>query len=151
MPQQAAGNSQLPTAEFYALKTRLEAPGSGFIYTSRPVAGGTEFTYRHTDGTVLALAVPSSTSPPSSNLRAGGCGFLQLCIYFNRSDQRAIINGITAGLAAAICSRVPGAGCAYASAVLAIAASYLADHGICSNELRVRILPIPDLLSPACV
>lgn len=138
-----AADTKMPQAEFYALKDRLEAPGSGFTYTSRPVAGGTEFTYTHVNGTVLALAVPSTTSTPSPDLRAGGCGFLQLCIFFNRSDQAALLSGAGAGIAAAICrlATITGPACGLAAAVVAVATYYLIENGRCPGDLRVRILP----------
>jgi len=150
MPQQISGDSQRSKADFYAWKTKLEARGSGFTYTSRPVAGGTEFTYRHRNGVVLVLAVPSSTSPPSSDLRGAGCGFLQACVFFNRADQRALIGGTAGGLSAAICLLFP-AGCVYAAVIIGIGQSYLQDRGICSNELRIRILPFPDATTARCV
>jgi hypothetical protein len=93
--------------------------------------------------------LPTTHTPVS--LGAGGCGFLQACIYLNRRDQRAVISGGAAGVAAAICF-IPGvgqAGCVVAVSLIAISSTYLGDHGLCPHRLRIRIFPWPG--NPGCL
>jgi len=109
----------------------------------RVSAGVRTLTYAAADGVALSLQFPVSSTTPSPKLGVGGCGFLQLCVYFNRTDQGAIAAGAAAGLAVLICAVTSPAGCAAAAVVLAMAAYYIDHFGICRNQLRVRILPFP--------
>lgn len=143
-PTANAAASEAEREDFYALKSRLDASDSGFTRTATPVTGGTEYTYVHRDGVVLALAVPSAKpGGPSADLRAAGCGFLQVCVYFNRTDQGALLAGSTAALATAICAipAVGTVGCAFVVGAVAAAAFYVNENGRCPNELQVRVFP----------
>lgn len=109
------------------------------------VAGGVRtMTYTHTGGSQLELREPvGKVSEVSPELSVGGCGFLQVCVYFNRTDQGAILAGAAAAIAAAICLVASPAGCIVASAAVAIAFYYLTENGRCPSRLRVRLLPSP--------
>lgn len=86
----------------------------------------------------------------SRHLSVGGCGFLRLCVYFNRTEQRYIAAGASAAIAAAICIAGTPAACVVASTLVAIASVYISDRGgICSGRLRVQVLPYPG--RPRCV
>ncbi len=117
----------------------------GWQHSTKSIVGGTNHRYTNDKGMVLELNIPSSGKPqlPGDYLRAGGCGFLQLCVYLNPRDQRALIAGGGAALGIAICAAAPPA-CPFATVALAVAVSWLRDRGICTgtrDELRVRILP----------
>ncbi len=139
----AKAQDQMSQADFDLLRKRLDAPDSGFVRSEKQIPSGTEFTYTHASGVVLAMDVPSSPVA-SSDLRAGGCGFLKLCIYFNRTDQAAIIAGGSVAVAGAICAipAVGTIGCTAAAAVVAAAVTYLTDNGRCKGELRAQIFPV---------
>lgn len=82
---------------------------------------------------------PTKSKTPSTNLSVGGCGFLQSCVYFNQTDQRAIINGGSAAIAGLICIVGSPAACVVAAVIVAVAMTYLSDKGICSGGRRLRI------------
>jgi hypothetical protein len=77
----------------------------------------------------------------------GGCGFLQRCIYFSRSEQLIILAGGGATIVALICGATALLGCAAASAVVAAAFQWLSDRGgVCPTskpKLKVRYFPTP--------
>ncbi len=134
--------------EYQALKATLDAAPT--MHRSVTVVGNVRtFTYVSATGLSLSLQFPVTGKVRAGKLSAGGCGFLQLCIYFNRTDQGAIAAGAAAGLGVLICAVTSPVGCAAAAAVLAIAAYYIDHYGFCRNQLRVRILPVPG--SARCV
>ena len=88
-------------------------------------------------------------SDPRS-LSVGRCGFLRLCIYFNRTEQRYIAAGSGAAVAAAICIAGTPAACAVAAALVAMANVFISDRGgICRGRLRLQVFPYPG--RPRCV
>jgi len=86
----------------------------------------------------------------SNEISFGGCGFLQNCVYFNQTDQRAIIAGGAAAIVAAICLGGPAI-CAVAAVVAAVAFVYLGDRGICSGGRRLRVTWFPYVGNARCV
>lgn len=93
---------------------------------------------------------PKSGKVGANEISFGGCGFLQNCIYFNNTDQRAILAGGAAALTAAICLGGPGI-CAVAAVVSAVAFVYLGNRGICSNKRRLRVTWFPYVGNATCV
>jgi hypothetical protein len=79
----------------------------------------------------------------------GGCGFLQRCIYFNRTEQTYLITGSKWVVQAALCAASIGLGCVAAGLVVEIAAQYLLSRGgICPTSkprLRVQWFPVPQV------
>ena len=78
----------------------------------------------------------------SPSLSVGGCGFLQACLFFNKTEQRYLASGMSAAVGAAICVAGTPAACVVAAAVVAMATIYVNDHGVCNGKrLRVQFLP----------
>ncbi|HET9997323.1 MAG TPA: hypothetical protein VFQ17_07410 [Nocardioides sp.] len=79
----------------------------------------------------------------------GGCGFLQRCIYFNRTEQTYLITGSKWIVQAALCAAGIGLGCVAAGLVVEIAAQWLLSRGgICPTSkprLRVQWFPVPQV------
>ena len=80
----------------------------------------------------------------------GGCGFLQRCAYFSRSEQLIILAGSGATIVVLICSATALLGCAAASGLVAAAFQWLTDRGgICPTskpKLKVRYFPFPSII-----
>lgn len=150
----AATVASAPTPEtmtpeqYQQLKAGLSA-SKAFTKSESTSGGVRTLSFQYTNGTVLTLQEPVSGPPTvTTSIRVGGCGFLQLCVYLNRTDQGALAAGGAAGLAIAICA-IPAVGtaaCAFVAAALTAAAYYIAAHGFCKKELRVRIFPSPGKL-----
>lgn len=87
----------------------------------------------------------------SPDISLGGCGFLQNCIYFNHTDQKAILAGGGAGIAAIICIVGSPAACVVAAVVVAAALVYLDHHGICGSNKKLRVRWFPSPGGPKCV
>ena len=102
--------------EYQQLKAGLSA-SKDFTKSKSTKGGVTTLNFHYTNGTVLTLQEPAS-GPRSvtSFIRAGGCGFLQLCVYLNRTDQGALAAGGAAGLTIAICA-IPAVGWAACAVV----------------------------------
>ena len=138
----STASATMTVGDYLALKRSLDA--SPTLRRSVGVsAGARTFTYSAANGVALSLQFPVSGSTSRPKLGVGGCGFLQLCVYFNRTDQGAVAAGAAAGLGVLICAVTSPAGCAAAAVVLAMAANYIDHFGICRNQLGVRILPFP--------
>jgi hypothetical protein len=87
----------------------------------------------------------------SPRLGVGGCGFLQNCIFFNHTDQNAILAGGGAGIAAVICIVGTPAACVVAAVIVGAALVYLQHHGICGSKKRLRIRWFPTVGGATCV
>jgi hypothetical protein len=79
----------------------------------------------------------------------GGCGFLQRCVYFNRTEQQYLISGSKWIVQAALCAASIGLGCVAAGLLVEIAAQWLLNRGgICPTsrpKLRVQWFPNPQV------
>jgi hypothetical protein len=79
----------------------------------------------------------------------GGCGFLQRCVYLNRSEQLYVISGSKWIVQAALCAAGVGIGCLVAGGIVELAAQWLMSRGgICPTSkprLRVRYFPAPQI------
>lgn len=110
-------------------------------------ANGTRtLTYTSSDGFALVLSEPAekrSTGGITPQFSVGGCGWFNVCIYLNRTDQGALAAGAAAFLAVAICviPAVGWIGCAAVAAALAIAQHYIATNGFCRRTLQIGLLP----------
>lgn len=93
---------------------------------------------------------PKSGKVGENELSFGGCGFLQNCIYFNNTDQRAILAGGAAAIGVLLCAGGPPV-CAAGAAIIAAAAIYLGNRGICSNKRRLRVTWFPYIGNAQCV
>ncbi|GIM67292.1 hypothetical protein [uncultured Nocardioides sp.] len=93
---------------------------------------------------------PKAGKVGADEISFGGCGFLQNCIYFNTTDQRAILAGGAAAITAAICLGGPAI-CAVAAVVSAVAFVYLGNRGICSSGRRLRVTWFPYVGNAQCV
>lgn len=80
----------------------------------------------------------------------GGCGFLQNCVYFNQTDQRAILAGGAAAVVVGLCFGGPAI-CAVATVVAAVAAVYVGNRGICSSGRKLRVTWFPYVGNAQCV
>ena len=137
----STGSTTMTATQWRSLKTHLDA-SSDLTRTVSLDAGVRTSTYRASGGRVFELREAArGAAPARETVSAGGCGFLQLCIYLTPSDQRAILAGAGAAIAGGICLVTGPAGCLAASVAVAVAWSYLNDRGVCSYRLRVRILP----------
>jgi len=91
------------------------------------------------------LAVRCTGGP--QQVSESGCGFLQRCIYFSRSEQLIMLNGGAATIVALICGATALLGCATASAVVGAAVQWLNGRGgacpISRPRLRVQYFPFP--------
>jgi hypothetical protein len=113
--------------------------------------------------TVASVGAASASCGPGTNQRIGercadtgpqqfsegGCGFLQRCIYFNRTEQTYLITGSKWIVQAALCAASIGLGCVAAGLVVEIAAQWLLSRGgICPTSkprLRVQWFPVPQV------
>ena len=146
-PSAANGNAggsagQMTQQEWATLKADLNSSSLGHTVT---VNGGTRtFTYTLPTGSTLVLSEPvGPQSGVTPELGLGGCGWFQLCVYLNRADQSALIQGGLAALAAVICIIGSPAACVVAAFALGAALSYIGSNGFCSNQLQVELLPFP--------
>lgn len=104
------------------------------------------------------VAAPAAAAPeipttatrtlrPVPQFSEGGCGFLQRCLYFSRSEQLIILAGGSATIVAAICGATALLGCAAASGLVGAAFQWLSSRGgACPTskpKLKVRYLPWP--------
>ena len=104
-----------------------------------------------TSATTAAVTGGATSIEPSPTISLGGCGFLQNCLYFSQRDQRALLAGGAAGVAAVICIVGSPAVCAVAAIVTAVAISYLGHNGICSSSRRLRVRWFPTIGGATCV
>ena len=130
----------MDAADWRELKQNLNASSTARTVT---VAGGARtLLYTLASGTVLELREPvGPQSDVTTQVSAGGCGFLQLCVYFTPLEQRMILGGAGAALGAAICFATGPVGCVAAAFVVGAAFVYLSERGVCGYRLRVRVLP----------
>ena len=143
-PAQAAGHGAGPTP------TPASTPASSSIRQApATVAGPADAPKVGTRACRPAKQVGSGCLEPTPLVSEGGCGFLQRCIYLNRTEQRYVITGSQAIVTAAICVLTAVMGCTLATVVVDIAADWLRDRGgICSTsrpKLRIQYLPIPQV------
>ena len=65
----------------------------------------------------------------------GGCGFLQRCVYLNRTEQQYLLVGTKWIVQAALCAGTIGIGCVAAGTVVEVAAQWLQNRGgICPTS-----------------
>ena len=83
------------------------------------------------------------------NLSEGGCGFLQRCVYLNRTEQLYVAAGAIGVIGAALCAGGFGLTCATAVALVEMAGVWLGKHGgVCPTSkprLRAQWLPWPQV------
>jgi hypothetical protein len=120
-------------------------------------AGGIRtYTYRSSRGISFSTTLPAgAAATPTTlvrpNISLGGCGFLQNCLYFNHTDQKAILYGGGAGIGAAICIVGTPAACVVAAIIIGVALVYLDHHGICGNSRKLRVRWFPTVGGATCV
>ncbi len=89
----------------------------------------------------------AATAPQRAS--EGGCGFLQRCVYLNRTEQTYLISGSKWIVQAALCAGSLGIGCVVAGTIVEIAAQWLISRGgICPTshpKLRVQYFPFPQV------
>ena len=124
--------------EWRAVKRDLNASS---LARTVEVAGGVKtMTYTLTTGGTMELREPvGPQADVTVQFSIGGCGFLQVCVYFTPTEQRMILGGYGYLLAAGICAAFPP-GCVPAGLVIVVAGIYLNDQ-VCPGRLRMRILP----------
>ena len=83
----------------------------------------------------------------------GGCGFLQRCVYFNRTEQTYLITGGKWLVQAALCAGSLGIGCALAGLLVELGAQYLLSRGgLCpTSKPRLRVQWFPTPQAEGCV
>jgi hypothetical protein len=90
---------------------------------------------------------PRCAGSGTQQFSEGGCGFLQRCIYLNRTEQTYLVTGSKWVVQYALCSASLGLGCAFAGLLVELAAQWINDHGgICPTskpKLRVQYFPNP--------
>jgi hypothetical protein len=108
------------------------------------------YTYTDSNGDAILSLGPTVFDAERENayklgVTVGGCGFLQVCLFFSRTAQQYII---TAGLTAAeiaLCKATGPLVCVISGAVVATVLLYITlKGGICSAskpKLAVRMLP----------
>lgn len=115
------------------------------------VAGNTRiwtFTYQgpvsHSVGDKFVLQEPvgSAGAAISPQLSVGGCGFLQVCVWLNQTDQIYLEQFGVGFIAAVICSLAPPM-CPFAAGAAAAAWQYLSNHSLCPNYLVITLFPWP--------
>ena len=88
-------------------------------------------------------------APGPQQFSEGGCGFLQRCVYFNRTEQTYLITGSKWIVQAALCAAGLGFGCIVAGVLVEIGAQYLLGRGgVCPTSkprLRVQWFPTPQV------
>ncbi len=128
-PAQAAAIEAAPAAATTTKQTVATATG-------RPCGPGVN----------LRIAERCAVTGPQQ-FSEGGCGFLQRCVYLNRTEQQYLITGSKWIVQAALCAGSIGLGCVAAGALVELAAQWLLNRGgICPTskpKLRVQYLPWP--------
>ncbi len=80
------------------------------------------------------------------NFSEGGCGFLQRCVYFSRSEQSFLAQATATAIAAMLCTTAVV--CGVAAAVAFAIVKYFDSHSICPTskpKLRVQYFPVPQI------
>jgi hypothetical protein len=98
-----------------------------------------------------AASIEPRAATASQRASAGGCGFLQVCLFFNKSEQTYIAGASIAGISALVCST--GVGCGVAAAVAFALGKYVDSHGVCPKSkprLQVKVFPTAHF-DPVCV
>jgi hypothetical protein len=144
----AAPTNQVPAAQWNALKASLNADKN--LTVSVTVSGGTRtYTYTTQSGSTFVMTEPSGSRALAiqPKMGLGGCGWFQLCVFLNQTDQRALAAGLLAAEGILLCGLLSETliGCAIVTGVLAAAYVYIDAHGICSNnrQEQVEVLPFP--------
>lgn len=139
-------STQMTPQQWATIKADLNASSLPRTVT---VSGGIRtFTYTLPSGSSLVLSEPVGPQPGvpaevTSQLGVGVCGFFNVCVYLNRTDQGALAAGGAAFLAIAICA-IPAVGwisCAAVTSALVVAAFYIAAYGFCPRDLQVGLIP----------
>ena len=92
--------------------------------------------------TQTAVAPGGGLVPGPEQISTGGCGFLSVCIYLNRNEQKYAGESSVALVAALICTTAVA--CAASAAIATAVIRYVDRHGICPSSrprLRVRVFP----------
>lgn len=148
--------NQVPTAQWNALKASLNADKN--LTASVSVSSGTRtYKYTTTSGSSFVLTEPAGTTKPLAvkpMMGLGGCGWFQVCVFLNKTDQKALAAGLMAAEGILLCAVLSESiiGCAIVTGVLAAAYVYIDAHGICPNnrQEQVEVLPFPGT-NIACV
>ena len=121
--------------------------------TAAPPSASPTATVTHRAAPTKAVHARVAVDPPgTSNMTFGGCGFLQKCVYFNKTEQKYIGIASIAGIVAMICAATAGVGCVVAVVIGAVASKYVDDHGLCpSSKPRLRVKIFPTVGSATCV
>jgi hypothetical protein len=125
--------------------TAVAAPPAQADQSSHVVAASTpaEAPPAHVTGPVHA--------PGPHQMTTGGCGLFQVCLYFNKSEQKWIGGASVSAVAALVCTS-PIA-CAAAAAIAYALIKSVDKHGVCSKSrprLRVKVFPTASF-QPSCV
>jgi hypothetical protein len=140
--------NQMTPKQWAATRTALAA--NHYFVQTVTVAGGTRtitFTPRNHLGVSYVLQEPAGLSGGGVTpmLGVGGCGWFQLCIYFNRNDLTIISSGGGAYIDWLIClGGVTTPACPVALILTASALAFISTYGICSNNLQIEVAPWPD-------
>lgn len=103
--------------------------------------GRTATTFHFEEGFSMTFVEPGAVKGQAGLDLGGGRDGWGIYVSFNRLDQQAILAGTGALLVAGICA-IPGVGwvaCGVAAALVAVAAVYLSDRGICTNNRQLRV------------
>lgn len=140
-----ANGSAADHADYYRAKAALDANTA--LVKTVTVSGSTltiTYTSLFSGGAiVLAEPVQRTSKGIQPQFSVVGCGWFDVCIRLDRTDQAVLAAGGAAWLAVAICA-VPAVGwisCATVTAALTIAAGYIAVNGLCRSTLQVGLLP----------
>jgi hypothetical protein len=148
-PTKNGSAGQMTRQAFERLKSSLDSSRDLTRHVS--IRGGTKtFTYTSRSGSSLVLAKPVGSAVVHQKLGLGGCGWFQVCLYLNRTDQGALAAGAAAGIAAAACLLGGPVVCVGVAVAVAVAAFYIGAHGFCRNKLQVELIPFPGS-NVACV
>lgn len=116
------------------------------LLATGPASAAPEPTASSTTQTAVAVApaVAPGGGPVAGpeQISTGGCGFLSVCIYLNRNEQKYAGESSVALVAALICTTAIA--CAASAAIATAVIRYVDRHGICPSSrprLRVRVFP----------
>jgi hypothetical protein len=129
--------------------TSPQASATTHLRAARQLPRGLAVGERRCGPDVNARVANRCASTGPQQFSESGCGFLQRCLYFSRSEQLTILAGSGAGLVVLICGATALLGCAAASAVVGAAFQWLSNRGgICPTskpKLGVRYFPMPSV------
>lgn len=137
-------NGQMPAKTYEEFKRFLDKHPD--FTRSDAVSGDTRtMTYTYVDGSIVVLSEPvkGKTAGISPQFAFPDCGWFQICIGLDPSEQSALLAGGTALVIIALCTPPGTPWCLAAGVFLPAATAWLSSHPLCAHYLVYTVFPVP--------